>query len=238
MKKLLVLCLVLIPLSQSLVLAQVKVIKAPATYEFRDMGYDAVKGEVGIVGYEVSGATKTAKVFELNATRDGFVAKALVGLGNPTYVYGISSDSSRIAGASKSVGSIGAGEGTTWLRSAPSSPVGIGYVSGFINTSSAVGAWKDGVVGECGGLSGACKWTTTTSVVALPGTQGGLAQAGDVTSNGAIQTGSASHEVFNGAAYYWDNAGIHRLTDTIYAEPPAASCHSDSAAEQHCRRCR
>jgi hypothetical protein len=47
----------------SVAFAQVKVIKAPASYEFRDMGYDSVTGQVGIVGYEVAGSTKTAKVF-------------------------------------------------------------------------------------------------------------------------------------------------------------------------------
>lgn len=134
-----------------ILLAGVDVVTAPANYEFRDMGFDATTGEVGIVGYEVAGAVKTAKLFELNAAKNGFVAQTLVGLGNPTYVYGISSDASRIAGVSKSAGSIDRGEGTTWTRSAPSAPVGIGYASGCANYSDAYGAWKDGVVGNCGG---------------------------------------------------------------------------------------
>ncbi len=35
----------------------------------------------------------------------------------------------------------------------------------------------------------------------------------DVSANGEIVVGFASHEVFNGVAYYWDDAGIHRLDD-------------------------
>ena len=79
------------------VLLAVNVIAAPAAYEFRDMGYDPVLDEVGIVGYDVNGSGKTAKLFELNEAQDAFVAQTLVGLGNPTYVEGISSDASRIA---------------------------------------------------------------------------------------------------------------------------------------------
>jgi hypothetical protein len=197
-----------------ILLAGVDVVSAPANYEFRDMGFDATTGEVGIVGYEVAGAVKTAKLFELNAAKNGFVAQTLVGLGNPTYVYGISSDASRIAGVSKSAGSIDIGEGTTWLRSAPGTAVAIGYVSGSCaNTSEAYGAWKDGVVGQCGGGARAIKWTQPGGIVELGNQQ--IAVAFDVNSNGNIRVGYSTHEVSDVAAYYWDNAGIHRLSDNL-----------------------
>ncbi|MCA9147261.1 MAG: hypothetical protein KDB05_31005, partial [Planctomycetales bacterium] len=101
------------------------------------MGYDVDSDEVGIVGYVVDGAEKTATVFELNASRDGFDSATLADLPGATgkaKILGISSDGSRIAGASKSPGSIGAGQGTTWLSTNPSSPEGIGFLSGFQNT--------------------------------------------------------------------------------------------------------
>jgi hypothetical protein len=143
--------LVLLLLLPNLSFAQVHVIPADLNIEFRDMGYDSVTGQVGIVGYEVAGSTKTAKVFGINSTQNGFTATTLVGLGTGTQVFGISSNANRIAGISKSPTSTGAGEGTTWLRSAPSSPIGIGFISGLQMTSRAQAAWTDGVVGDCGG---------------------------------------------------------------------------------------
>jgi hypothetical protein len=197
----------------SIAFAQVKVIKAPTSYEFRDMGYDSATGQVGIVGYEVAGSTKTAKVFGINSTQNGFTATTLVGLGTGTQVFGISSNANRIAGISKSPTSTGAGEGTTWLRSAPSSPIGIGFISGLQMTSRAQAAWTDGVVGDCGGVDAACKWSTNLPLVALAGHESGLALAYDTNSNGSIQVGFSSHQVFDGVAYYWNSAGIHKLQD-------------------------
>ena len=58
-------------------------------------------------------------------------------------------------------------------------------------------------------------WSDSTGIEMLPGTTGGLAAALDVSSNGELIVGSSSHEVFNGAAYYWDSTGINRLNDSI-----------------------
>ena len=205
-----------------------KVIVAPASYEFRDMGFDAATQEVGIVGYDGTGTvgvTKIAKLFELNGTQDGFTAQTLVGLGNPTYVNGISSDGYRIAGVSKSSDSIDVGEGTTWLRSNASNPVGIGYASWTAKTSVAIGAWHDGVVGDSGGLATSIKWTRETGVIDLGGHFGFVGQSNDISSDGSIAVGFASHEVFDGAAYYWDSTGIHRLEDP-YSVQSVAYCIS------------
>jgi hypothetical protein len=195
------------------VLLAANVIVAPAAYEFRDMGFDAQTGEVGIVGYVVADNNKTATLFELNPDHDAFVTQSLVGLGPDTQVFGIASDASRIAGVSKSSGSIDIGEGTTWLRSSPAIPEGIGYVAGACaSTSVALDAWSDGVVGYCGGGARAIEWTPTGGIVDLGGSTG-VATAFDVSANGNIQVGFSSHEVFNGVAYYWDDAGIHKLED-------------------------
>ncbi len=205
---------------ESRLLLAAKVIVAPASYEFRDMGFDPATQEVGIVGYEGTGTigvTKIAKLFEINEAGNGFTAQTLVGLGPGTQVFGISSDAYRIAGVSKSPGSIGAGEGTTWIRVAPNGPVGIGYLGlPFVSsTSTAVSAWHDGVVGEASGAQAAMFWTQSTGIVALEGHENGLAEAKDVSSGGAVIVGFSTHEVFDGAAYYWDSTGIHRLPDSV-----------------------
>ena len=203
------------------VLLAANVIVAPAAYEFRDMGFDPVSHEVGIVGYDVSGSTKTATLFELNATQDAFVTQTLVGLGPGTQVFGIASDASRIAGVSKSPGSIDIGEGTTWLRSALNSPVGIGYASGFSNTAVGVGAWKDGVVGSVGGAQAAARWTDATGLIALAEHENGLATAHDVSADGSTQVGFSSH--ISGGAGYWDLSGFHGLEDPFAVDSLAIS---------------
>ena len=203
---------------ESRLLLAAKVIVAPASYEFRDMGFDSATQEVGIVGYDGTGTigvTKIAKLFELNEAGNGFTAQTLVGLGPGTQVGGISSDAYRIAGVSKSDRSIGAGEGATWLRSLPDSPIGLGFVSGTTNTSSGIGAWKDGVVGESGGLTTTMKWTEQSGMISLGGHTGFGGEARDVTANGIISVGFAGHERPDGAAYYWGETGIHRLSDLI-----------------------
>ena len=153
-------------------------------------------------------------LFEVNENQDGFDTQVLADLPGATgkaQVAGISSDASRIAGVSKSPGSTSIGEGATWLRTAANSPTGVGFLSGFAKTSVMGGAWKDGVVGDCGGGGAACKWSTSMPLTALAGG----AEAKDVSSDGSIMIGFSSHEVFNGAAYYWDSSGIHRLADTV-----------------------
>lgn len=53
---------------ESRLLLAAKVIVAPATFDFHDMGFDPALQEVGIVGYEGTGTigvTKIAKLFEL-----------------------------------------------------------------------------------------------------------------------------------------------------------------------------
>ena len=102
------------------------------------------------------------------------------------------------------------------LRSFPDSPTGIDFVNGNIsNNSSAVGAWKDGVVGNSSGGQNAIIWDTQNGIQALPGTEGAIAGARDVSSNGEISVGVSSHEISQSAAYYWDNNGINRLNDNI-----------------------
>ena len=204
--------------SASSVLAQVNIIQAPSNFEFVDMGYDPVTDEVGIVGSVINGTERTATVFELNLDGDDFTTQTLADLPGATSnaeVFAISSDASRIAGTSNSSNSVI--EGTTWLRSSPNSPTGIGFVNEGIsnNSSVAVGAWKDGVVGNSGGGENAIIWDIQNGIQALPGTEGGGAGARDVSSNGEITVGISTHEVFQGAAYYWDNNGINRLNDNI-----------------------
>ena len=199
------------------VLAQVNIIQAPSNYEFVDMGYDAASDEVGIVGYVTNGTDRTATVFELNADSDGFTEQTLANLPGATQnaeVNCISSDATRIAGASFSSNANGF-EGATWLRSDVNNPSGIGFTQGGASRSSAIGAWTDGVVGESGGSFNAVTWNINLGIEALPGTNGALATAFDVNSNGQIVVGFSAHELSNGAAYYWDESGIHRLNDNI-----------------------
>ena len=195
----------------------VTIIQAPSNFEFVDMGYDVENDEVGIVGNVVNGTERTATVFELNLDGDDFTTQTLADLPGATSnaeVFGISSDATRIAGSSSS--SISASEGTTWLRSFPDSPTGISVVNGnLLNNSAATGAWRDGVVGNSGGGENAIIWDTQNGIQALNGTEGGEAGARDVSSNGEITVGISSHEVFQGAAYYWDNNGVNRLNDNI-----------------------
>ena len=195
----------------------VTIIEAPSNFEFVDMGYDPITDEVGIVGSVINGTERTATVFELNPGGDDFTTQTLEDLPGATSnaeVFGISSDATRIAGSSSSNNSDS--EGTTWLRSSPNSPTGIGFVNGnILNNSSAAGAWKDGVVGNSGSALNAIIWDTQNGIQALPGTEGEVAGARDVSSNGEITVGVSSHEVFQGAAYFWDSNGINRLNDNI-----------------------
>ena len=181
------------------------------------MGYDPITDEVGIVGSVINGTERTATVFELNPDGDDFTTQTLAdlpGANSNAQVFAISSDATRIAGSSSS--SISASEGTTWLRSSPNSPTGISVVNGnLLNNSAATGAWRDGVVGNSGGGENAIIWDTQNGIQALNGTEGGEAGARDVSSNGEISVGISSQEVFQGAAYYWDNNGINRLNDNI-----------------------
>jgi hypothetical protein len=62
-------------------------------------------------------------------------------------------------------------------------------------------------------VDAACKWSTNLPLVALAGHESGLALAYDTNSNGSIQVGFSSHQVFDGVAYYWNSAGIHKLQD-------------------------
>ena len=204
-------------LSPSISLSQVIVIEAPSNVEFVDLGYDVESDEVGIVGQVAQEDESIATLFELDA-ENNFVSQTLADLPEATgnaEVFGISSDASRIAGVSLSTDSDNQGEGVSWQRSSPSTPEGIGFVGGFNNFSLGVGAWVDGIVGEfCGGFF-ACTWSEEDGIEALPGTEGGVAGASGVSANGEIVVGFSSHEVLNGAAYYWDDEGIHRLDDEI-----------------------
>ncbi|MEO8495683.1 MAG: hypothetical protein ABI614_11475 [Planctomycetota bacterium] len=128
------------PLCHRTLLA-VDLVPGSSSASFVDMGFNPDTGEVVLVGTEDSGV---AKVFKLNAARTAISSETLVGLGLDTQVLGISSDGTRIAGVSKSPESVDVGEGTTWLSSAPDSPVGIGFVSGKPKTSTALGAWNGG----------------------------------------------------------------------------------------------
>ena len=105
------------------------------------MGYDTTTNEVGIVGNVVENGEDIPTVFELNAEGDGFTAQTLADLPGATQratVSKISPDAIRIAGASISENTDLDLEGTTWLRSAPNSPVGIGSLAITTNTSEAI----------------------------------------------------------------------------------------------------
>ena len=168
--------------------AQVNVIEAPANYQFIDMGFDAVNGEVAMVGQIVEGNNEIPTVFELNATGDGFTAQTLANLPGATgnaSVLGISSDAIRIAGSSSSSNSIN-NEGTTWLRATPNVVEGIGFIEGFTNNSTSTSAWSDGIVGNSSGLQLPIIWDITNGIQILPGTDGGLAEAQGVSADGEI----------------------------------------------------
>ena len=200
------------------VLAQVNIIQAPANYEFVDMGYDTTTNEVGIVGNVVENGEDIPTVFELNADGDGFTAQTLASLPGSTQnpvVNKISSDASRVAGVTFDSPNTTGLEGTTWLRAAPNSPVGIGSLAITNNNSEAVGAFADGVVGSSGGSNRSVVWDTTNGIQELPGTLGSITQATGVSANAETIVGFSAHEISSGAAYYWDNNGIHRLNDSI-----------------------
>ena len=162
--------LLLLPASFSS--GQVRVIEAPSNVEFVDMGYDVLTDEVKLVGHVFDAGEEIATVFELNDDESGFDSEILVdlpGAAGNAQVLGISSEGLRIAGASVSPESID-GEGVTWLSNSPEEPVGIGFLFSLPNSSGALGAWSDGVVGECGGLVSACTWSEDDGIEALPGT--------------------------------------------------------------------
>ena len=195
----------------------VTIIEAPSNFEFVDIGYDPVTDEVGIVGSVVNGTERTATVFEFNEDRDGFTTQTLADLPGATQnatVNSISSDAYRIAGFSTSSDSIDF-EGATWLRSNPNSPTGIGFMQGQTNRSQAIGAWRNGIVGEAVGSTIPITWTQSTGIQELTGTNTATALAQDVSSNAEIVIGLSTHEIPNGVAYYWDNSGINRLNDNI-----------------------
>ena len=204
--------------SASSAAAQICITQAPANYEFVDMGYDTTTNEVGIVGNVIENGEDIPTVFELNAEGDGFTAQTLADLPGATQratVNKISPDAIRIAGSSISENANFNFEGVTWLRTSPNSPVGIGSLTNTSNTSLAVGAFTDGVVGSSGGLTRSIIWDANNGIHELPGTLGFTTIAQDVSSNAEIIAGFSGHEVFDGAAYYWDNNGIHRLNDSI-----------------------
>ena len=204
----------------------VSILEAPSNYVFIDMGYDMLNDEVAIVGDVVEGSENLPTVFELNASQDGFTAQTLANLPGATErasVRGISSDASRIAGLSSSTDSLNF-EGTTWLRSEPSNPTGIGFtLNSPVNNSIAIGAWSDGVVGDSGGQNRPIIWDEVNGTQELLGSGIAIAQAQDVSSNGQIVVGFSTHEVFDGAAYYWDSTGINRLDDSIEGHTLIAS---------------
>ena len=71
------------------------------------------------------------------------------------------------------------------------------------------------MVGDSGGQNRSIIWDTVNGIQELPGTNNSLAQAQDVNSDAQIIVGFSAHEVFNGAAYYWNSVGINRLNDNI-----------------------
>ena len=102
------------------------------------------------------------------------------------------------------------------MRSAPILPIGIGFTSNSpIDSSLAIGAWEGGVVGGSGGLNRPIIWDEINGIQELLGTGISIAQAQDVSSNGQITVGFSSHEIIDGAAYFWDSSGINRLNDSI-----------------------
>ena len=212
------LCVSIFPASS--VLAQVSIVQAPTNFEFVDMGYDVDADEVAIVGHVINpddSSDRTATLFELNANQDGFTTQTLANLPGATSnaeVNGISSDGVRIAGTSSSSNAIDI-EGATWLRSSPNIAIGTGFISSFPNRSSSLGAWKDGVVGESGGQIRPTTWTAQNGIQELSGTSNGIAIALEASVDGNVIVGFSSHEVFDGAAYYWENNVINRLDDTV-----------------------
>lgn len=129
--------------------AQGTFFEAGAGISFFDLGIDPVTNEIVLVGSENVGGQNTASVFRLSADRTSLQSDALVGLvPNSTIVRGISPDGSTIAGTSTA--SDGSLQATTWLSTAPSTPIGIGSTtpSGDILTqSSGIAAFNGGIVG-------------------------------------------------------------------------------------------
>ncbi|MBC8350921.1 MAG: hypothetical protein H8E66_02980 [Planctomycetes bacterium] len=193
-----------------------------------DMGFNPQTAEVTLVGTEEEAGEQIAKVFYVNEDRDAISSATLVGLGPDVVVGGISSDSSRIAGVSKSPGSVDNGEGTTWLRLSPETPVGIGYVDGGRNTSNGFAAWSDGIAGDFNNLDGAMIWSPTTGIKPLAGHDLNGARAFDVTADGSIQVGTSTlGGEPGGLAVYWDAEGIHILDDSIGVQGQANAISTD-----------
>ena len=169
-------------------LAQVNVVLAPANYQFIDIGYDAVNGEVAIVGQIAEDNDLTPTVFQLNESGDGFSAETLAnlpGADDNASVNSISPDAVRIAGVSSS-SNTSTIEGATWLRNSPGEVNGIGFINQFTNNSSASAAWSNGVVGSSSGVIFPITWNTTDGIEILPGADGGLGEAQGVSANGCL----------------------------------------------------
>jgi hypothetical protein len=206
-------------------LGQVCIIQAPANYTFIDMGYDPETNEVGIVGTITIDDDQLASIFELNETRDGFTSQTLADLpnsvgNNVSRSLTISADASRIAGVTLQSPNTVNLEGLTWLRSDPSSPVGIGTlpVTGVRAVSQAHAAWSGGVAGTVGGQARPIRWDEVNGIQELENFQR-ISFVDDVSANADIIVGFSAHEVFDGAAYCWERQGdsysIHRLDDSI-----------------------
>ena len=177
-----------------------------------DIGIDPLTDELVFVGSEEEAGADVAKVFRLSSDRATLSSETLVGLGPNTQARGISSDGSRIAGVSESPSSIDVGEGTTWLSSAPSSPIGVGFSNPLVNISPANAAWSGGVVGSDGGSADAYRWTPDNGTEILPDFVAG-STAFDVSNDGSFVVGfSQDFGAVNGATY-WDGSGINQLDD-------------------------
>ncbi|TWU04312.1 hypothetical protein Pla52n_23520 [Stieleria varia] len=193
-----------------------------------DQGFDTNTDTTYLVGAMNQQTDSPIATLVTSVDLETFQVDELIGLGPGTQVGGISSDGVRIAGVSKSPGTISVGEGTTWLSSAPDSPTGIGLVPGNPATSVAISAWSGGVVGDQGGIQDGIVWTPTGGLVVLPD-GGGLSTAVDVSVNGDTSVGFASSIVLGSVgAAYWDSTGFHALP-TPSGDPGVANAISPIA---------
>lgn len=185
-----------------------------------DLGLNAITNEIVIVGMNADSATPEVTITSDMTT---FNTHELIGLGPDPQVFGVSEDGTRIAGVSKSPGSIDVGEGTTWMTSAPDQPIGTGFFPVGDPISAANDAFPGGTVGLFNGGQGGFVWTTSDGLVPLAGHQTSNAEAVDVTMDGGIQVGFSTIVIGAGGATYWDADGIHALPDPFGQSSGATS---------------
>ena len=174
-------------------------------FQFSDIGGFTSNG-VNAVG-NGDGMARLVQI----APGGAFSSSELLGVHDTTSANGISFDGSRIAGTSLS-SDFSIIEATTWLSSAPSSVLGLGFGGSLSTLSEGLGASSDFVVGSNSGASDAFMWSSLDNQFdILP--DSGASSAADISQDGNIVVGSSTDFGAVAGAVYWDDSGINQLDD-------------------------